>query len=76
MQKNILDSNKQRPGEELYDVVNDKWCMNNLADNPKYTKIKKQLRGELLNWMDECGDEGQNTELKSFEHMPGKLKMN
>ena len=72
--KNIIERNKKRPGEELYDVVNDKWCMNNLADDPKYRKIKKQLRKELLRWMDECGDKGQETELKAFEHMPGKNK--
>lgn len=72
--KNILDRNKKRPGEELYNVVNDKWCMNNLASDPKYTKIKKQLRKELLKWMEECGDKGQKTELEAFEHMPAKNK--
>jgi N-sulfoglucosamine sulfohydrolase len=60
---------KTRPKEELYDVVIDKWCMNNLADNPKFAEIKSELRKELLKWMSECGDKGQETELKAFEHM-------
>lgn len=72
--KNIIERNKKRPGEELYDVVNDKWCMNNLASDPKYAKIKKQLRGELLKWMEACGDKGQQTELDAFKHMPAKNK--
>lgn len=72
--KNIIEKNKKRPGEELYDVINDKWCTNNLAENPKYKKVKDQLRKEILKWMAECGDKGQVTELKAFEHQPGKNK--
>lgn len=61
---------KFRPEEELYDVKKDKWCMNNLADNPEYAEIKKKLRAELLNWMALCGDKGQETEMEAFENMP------
>ena len=32
-----------RPAEELYDMRNDSACMNNLASNPRYAKIKAQL---------------------------------
>ena len=42
--------------------------MVNLADNEEYAEVIKELRQELLKWMDECGDEGQQTELKAFEH--------
>ena len=32
-----------RPAEELYYVKNDKWQMNNLAEDPKYKEIKENL---------------------------------
>lgn len=70
--KNLILKYRKRPKEELYDVINDKWCTNNLADNPKYEQIKNELHKELLQWMEECGDKGQETELKAFEHMPNK----
>jgi len=72
--KNIIAKNKKRPGEELYDVLNDKWCMNNLAENRDYSEIKDELRKELLKWMEACGDKGQETELEAFGHMPAKNK--
>jgi len=31
----LISKNRKRPAEELYDVVNEKWCMENLADDPK-----------------------------------------
>lgn len=61
---------KKRPREELYDIKNDKWCLNNLVDNPEYKKVKTELRNKLLLWMKECGDKGQETELKALENMP------
>jgi N-sulfoglucosamine sulfohydrolase len=68
--QSIITKNKKRPKEELYDVINDKWCLNNLADHAEYTKIKEGLRIELLKWMKNCGDKGQETELEAFKHMP------
>ncbi len=73
--QNIITKNKYRPKEELFDIIDDKWCLNNLAANPDYTKIKEKLSKELLKWMENCGDKGQETELEAFEHMPGKKKV-
>ena len=61
---------RKRPKEELYDIMEDKWCLNNLANEPAFSQIKEKLRTELLKWMKECGDKGQETELEAFEHMP------
>jgi N-sulfoglucosamine sulfohydrolase len=61
---------KNRPKEELYNIKKDKWCLTNLADNPEHKKIKKELNKKLLLWMNECGDNGQETELKALENMP------
>jgi N-sulfoglucosamine sulfohydrolase len=68
--QNLILKYRKRPKEKLYDIVNDKWCMKNLADNPKYKQLKTGLRKELLKWMKECGDKGQETELEAFKHMP------
>ena len=37
-----------RPAEEMYDISKDKDCMNNLADDPNYAKLKTKLRKKLL----------------------------
>jgi arylsulfatase A-like enzyme len=38
----------KRPAEELFDVVKDPFQINNLADNPGFKKIKKQLYKKLM----------------------------
>jgi uncharacterized sulfatase len=67
---------ENRPAEELYDVVKDKYEWNNLADDPKYAKVKSQLKAKLYKWMDQQGDKGQQTELEAFEHQTKFLKKN
>ncbi|WP_319503396.1 sulfatase [uncultured Draconibacterium sp.] len=68
----LVNKYRTRPEEELYDIIEDKWCQNNLAEKPEFESIKKTLRNELIKWMEECGDEGLKTEMEAFEHMPGK----
>lgn len=68
--KNLVQKYRKRPKEELYNIKNDKWCMVNLAEDEKYSEIKKELKQELLKWMKECGDEGQKTEMEALENMP------
>lgn len=38
---------------ELYDIENDPWEMNNLIRNPEYADISKELREDLFQWLDE-----------------------
>lgn len=57
-----------RPGEELYDLVNDPYEFTNLAENQAYKAVKKDLRLRLLRWMDEQGDQGQATEMDALNH--------
>lgn len=68
--KELIHNYAFRPEEELYDIKNDQWCLNNLAATPELASIKKEMRKELLKWMEECGDKGQQTELEAFHHMP------
>ncbi len=41
----------KRPSEELYDVINDPYQLNNLAGDDDYGTAILQLREELQNWM-------------------------
>lgn len=47
-----------RPAEELYDLENDPYEINNLATNPKYKKELSVLRAQLYRWMAETNDPG------------------
>lgn len=70
--KTQVDKYQYRPMEELYDMQKDPYEMVNLADDPKYKEVKKELRKQLLLWMEEQGDKGQQTELEAFDHMTKK----
>jgi uncharacterized sulfatase len=63
-----------RPKEELYNVIEDPNCLNNLADNPDYLKEKELLRQKLLAWMNDCGDKGKETEMEALKHQVKYLK--
>ncbi len=52
----------ERPAEELYDIVNDPFEINNLADDPVYSDRLAELRGILQNWINQTGDKGQYVE--------------
>lgn len=60
---------QHRPQEELYDVKNDPYEMNNLAQDKKYARTKKQLKNELFKWMESQGDKGQQTEMDALSRM-------
>jgi len=62
---------EHRPGEELYDVEKDPYEWKNLADDPQYATIKMRMKKRLLEWMEEMGDMGRQTELEAFEHQAG-----
>ena len=70
--RSIISKFRNRPKEELYDVISDKWCTRNLINKRKYKQVKVELREELLRWMKECGDNGQETELAAYDHMVNK----
>ena len=48
-----------RPAEELYDLSKDPHEIHNLADDPKYQTILKQLRGTLNTWIERTDDQGE-----------------
>lgn len=48
----------KRPAIELYDLENDKWELNNLANDPQYANRIGVMQAELKNWMQQQGDPG------------------
>lgn len=48
--------NLENKKEELYDLTLDPLELNNIADNPNYSLILKELRNKVDNWMKETND--------------------
>ena len=48
-----------RSPEELYDLENDPFEINNLAGNPEYAHVLTQLRQEHETWVEETDDKGR-----------------
>ena len=64
----ITDRYQHRPAIELYDIENDRYCMKNIAGLSENAPVIARLDNVLRQWMKECGDEGQPTEMKATEH--------
>jgi N-sulfoglucosamine sulfohydrolase len=46
----------KRPAEEVYDILKDPACLNNLALDPNYEQVTRHLRNRLFDFLDETGD--------------------
>jgi hypothetical protein len=51
-----------RPAEELYDVENDRYELNNLATDSDHHDVLQRMRGALTQWQSEFGDMGDISE--------------
>ncbi len=56
--KQALWFRESKPGEELYDTLNDPHEFNNLAGDPDYKDKLEELRNEAEHWMAATGDKG------------------
>lgn len=63
-----------RPPEELYDVRNDPYQVNNIADDPKYLKILDDLREKHEQWTLATGDLGHMNEPEMIRQMWPDMK--
>jgi len=63
-----------KPAEELFDLKNDPYELNNLAKNPKYGKKLQELRTKCQRWVTSFEDTGliPETELKEKMRQGGK----
>ena len=55
--------------EELFDVVNDPYELNNIAADPSYAEKLAELRQELDSWMGYVDDKGLMSEVELIESM-------
>lgn len=55
----------KRPAEELFDVIADPYCQNNLAGEEDLDDQKLHLASVLEEWMREQGDTGRQVELEA-----------
>jgi N-sulfoglucosamine sulfohydrolase len=58
---------RNRPEFELYDMINDPFELENLADNPDYSGEKAAYFRVLQRWMQQQGDKGNETEMAAKE---------
>ena len=70
----MTEKYQQRPPEELYDVVADPHCLNNLINAEELSSLKAELSGELDRWMESQGDKGAETEALALTRKAGAAK--
>jgi len=51
-----LSFGKRTVNEELYDLTVDPDCLNNLAQDEKYGKLKREMKSKMENWLKEQKD--------------------
>ena len=59
----MIQRNEFRPAEELYDMKEDPWELNNLVDSAEHQAILGELREALATWMKEQGDPGPSLDV-------------
>lgn len=56
----------KRPAIEFYDLEEDPYELNNIADDPSYHEELAELELQLKIWMEQQGDEGLRTEMNAM----------
>ncbi len=54
-----------KPEFELFDLKNDPWELNNVADDPKFKNVKMEMLTELNNWRELIKDQGVTDEFRA-----------
>lgn len=60
----------KRPYEELYDLKNDPWEVHNLAYDPKYQKVRRELASCMDEVLSDTGDPRMGEELCIYDRPP------
>jgi N-sulfoglucosamine sulfohydrolase len=64
----------KRPAEELYDVIRDPACMNNLADSKEFHREKQSLSEVLQDYLEETGDPRASGQTSTWDNFPYYFK--
>lgn len=62
---------KTKPLEELYNISEDPWELNNLAEDPAYAVKLEEMRNALKAWQETFGDKGFIPEKEMLKEMWG-----
>ncbi len=60
----------KRPKEELYDIKNDPFQINNLAADPNFAEVKQQMNEQLISELKATADPRVTGDGQTFEKMP------
>jgi arylsulfatase A-like enzyme len=60
----------KKPSEELYDIREDPWMLENLADHPDFQELKDQLKQQLTEELSAEGDPRMSGGGKEFDQYP------
>jgi uncharacterized sulfatase len=52
----MIAMGNKRPGEELFDIIADPYCVNNLAADSKYSETLDDLRSKMKDYCTKTGD--------------------
>ncbi|MCF7855882.1 MAG: hypothetical protein K9N51_13875 [Candidatus Pacebacteria bacterium] len=63
----LVDRYLHRPKEEVYDLQQDPWELDNRVDDPAITAKKHSLAQSLMRWMHQQGDNGIETEMRATD---------
>jgi len=63
----LINRYQKCPAEELYNLSDDPENFNNLIDDKKIKKIKKELSSKLDSWMKEQNDPGKILDQLEYE---------
>lgn len=67
----------KRPEEELFDIVNDPFCLNNLAGNPDYQTELEELRYKMGGYLMKTGDPrvlGKGDIFETYPRLRGQIR--
>lgn len=65
--RRLVNSYLTRPAIELYDLQEDPWELNNIADAPEHAERIATMRAALEEWMEQQGDRGVRMDTKDPE---------
>ena len=56
--KEMVNRLRSRPQHQLYDLQNDPYELNNLAEKPEYSEKVTKFKADIEGWMKQQGDDG------------------